>query len=232
MMNLLEAFLDMVYPPRCVVCDKIIYFPGYCDSCVDKIKPITGERCFVCGQGVKDCDCKYFVYHFDGIVAPYYNEGFAQDAIYGLKFHDKFSCLEPFSKEMADLALKTFGRENIDLICFVPANKHSLNTRGFNQCELLAKRISKRTGIPINKRVLKKKNNVKTQHELNTVEKRFRNVRGAYYTSENVNNKNILLVDDIKTSGASLDGCARQLKFSGASHVYCVTALISSYKKK
>ncbi len=232
MMNLLNAFLDMVYPPRCVVCDKAIYFPGYCDSCTGKIKPISGERCFACGQNIKYCDCKHYVYHFDGIIAPYYNDGFAQDAIYGLKFADKFSCLDPFSNEMADLALKTFGKENIDMICFVPANKRSLYTRGFNQCELLANRISKRTGIPINKRILKKKNDVKTQHELNTIEERFRNIRDAYYTTEMINNKNILLVDDIKTSGASLDECARQLKFAGAERVYCITALISAFKKK
>ena len=165
-------------------------------------------------------------------MAPYYNVGFAKDAIYSLKFGGRFACVKPFADEMADLAIKTFGKENIDIICFVPANKRSLYTRGFNQCELLAKEISERTGIPLKKRILAKREDTKIQHDIKNLEDRFKNVRDAYYYTERIKGKIVLLVDDIKTTGASLDECARQLKFAGAERVLCVTALISSLKKK
>ena len=231
-MKLLRALIDMIYPPRCVICGAVLYHPGYCKRCEGKMEKIEGERCFSCGLPVKSCECKYHIFHFDGIVAPYFNEGFAKDAIYSLKFGGRFAAVEPIADEMADLAIKTFGKENIDLICFVPANKRSLYTRGFNQCELLAKRISEQTGIPLNKRVLAKKEDTKTQHDIKKIEDRYMNVRGAYYYTERIKGKNVLIVDDIKTTGASLDECARQLKFAGAEQVLCVTALISSLKKK
>ena len=231
-MKLLKALIDMIYPPRCVICGEVLYHSGYCGRCAGKMERVEGERCFSCGLPVKICDCKYHVYHFDGITAPYYNKGFAQDAVYSLKFGGRFAPVEPIADEMADLAIKTFGKENIDIICFVPSNKRSLYTRGFNQCELFAKRISERTGIPLNKRVLAKREKVKTQHDIKTMEDRFMNVRDAYYYTERISGKNVLLVDDIKTTGASLDECARQLKFAGAEQVLCVTALISARKKK
>ncbi len=231
-MSLLKAFLDIVYPPKCIICDEPVYFAGLCKNCNGKIKPIEGERCFSCGQAAKNCECKYFIFHFDGIVAPYYNMGFPKDAVYSLKFGSRFACVEPFADEMANLVMKTFGKENIDFICFVPATKRSLNARGFNQCELFAKRISERTGIPLRKNILGKNKDVKTQHDIKTIEERYRNVRGAYFATERIKGKSVLLVDDIKTTGASIDECARQLKFAGAERVFCVTALISALRMK
>ena len=231
-MNFLSAFLDMLYPPRCVICDKPIHLPGYCKRCEGKIKPNSEERCFSCGLSVKRCECKRIVYHFDGVTAPFYNKGYPQEAVYALKFSSRFSCVEPFAEEMAKTAVNTFGRENIDLISFVPANKKSLYSRGFNQSELFATHISKILGIPIHKKLLAKKEEVKTQHDLSTIVERFRNVRNSYYATERIKGKNVLLVDDIKTTGASLDECARQLKFAGADKVFCVTALISDKHDK
>ena len=226
MNKLLEAFLDTLYLHKCIVCDSIIYSEGLCENCKDKLPIISEETCFHCGIDLKHCECDRYFYHFDGIVAPFFNEGFVKDAIYELKFMHNFKCINYVSSLMADYTVQTFGRENIDLICFVPASNKSYRRRGFNQSELFAERIAEKLRIPLSRDKLVKSDKVLTQHILG-INDRFTNVRKAYSVNGKVTGKNILLVDDIKTTGATLDECARQLKFAGANAVYCVTALIS-----
>ena len=231
MNKIIEAFLDTLYPPKCPICDKALLLEDYCDRCKGLVEPIDDETCFSCGMNVKNCECSRFIYHFDGMVAPYYNDGYAQEVIYNYKFNRKFTCVPLVGDVMAKAASDKFGRENIDIITFVPASSRSLRQRGFNQSQLLAEHISKTLDIPLESDILQKYDKRKTQHEIKSITERFMNARDSYYFTKNVSNKNILLVDDIKTSGATLDECARQLKFAGANMVYCVTALVSKGAK-
>ena len=230
-MKLIDAFFELLYPLRCLVCDEPTIEYGCCDDCKDKINTISNDMCLYCGNESKFCECNKIVYHFDGITAPYFNEGYAQQTVYDLKFNRKFNCLKPFGKEMARFAKKSFGIENIDFICYVPASKESLYKRGFNQSELFAREIADWLKIEIKHNLLLKKDTVKTQHRKRTIEDRFKNVRNGFKATEKLNGKNILLVDDIKTTGATIDECARQLKFAGAERVYCVVAVISAKTK-
>lgn len=226
-MKLTDAFFELLYPPRCIVCDEPIIEYGYCDNCKGKIKVIDVSMCLSCGCETKSCECNKRVYHFDGIAGPYFNKEYAKQTVYDLKFNNKFNCLKPFSKEMARVVKKSFGLENIDLICYVPSSKKSMYDRGFNQCELFAKEIASLLNIDIKHNVLIKKESVQTQHRKRTIEDRFKNVRNGYKATVKFNGENILLVDDIKTTGATIDECARQLKFAGADRVYCIAALLS-----
>ncbi len=233
MNRIIEAFLDTLYPPKCPICDKALLFDDYCDRCSGLVQPIKDETCFNCGMNVKFCECSRFVYHFDGMVAPYYNDGYAQEVIYNYKFNRKFTCVSLVGDVMAKTSANKFGIENIDIITFVPSSLFSKRLRGYNQSELLAKQISQVLNIQLDCDILKKHNNVKTQHDIKSISERFKNVRDSYYFVKKIQNKNVLLVDDIKTSGATLDECARQLKFAGANKVYCVTALVSKgYNEK
>lgn len=231
-MSIKDDFLEIFYPPKCIVCNDVIMDEGYCNNCIDKIKTITEPTCFSCGIDLKQCECNRYVYHFDGITAPYFNETYAQEAVYDLKFKRRFNCLKTFSTQMALRALKVFGKENIDVVCFVPATKKSLNMRGFNQSMLFAREIAKAINVKIDYSVLQKKEDTATQHSFSSAYDRYRNIRNSYYTTHRMDGLSVLLVDDIKTTGASLDECARQLKFAGAERVYCVTALISRLKNK
>ena len=226
-MKLLDAFFELLYPPKCIVCDEPILSYGYCQQCKGKIVPISETMCLQCGCESKFCECKKRIYHFDGITTPYFNEEYARQAVYDLKFSRKFNCVKPFSKEMAKCIKKSYGLENIDLICCVPASKKTMYERGFNQSDLFAKEISEILNIEYNANLLVKKSKTKTQHRIRNIEDRFANVRDGYKSVFDLKGKNILLVDDIKTTGASLDECARQLKFSGAENVYSVVALIT-----
>lgn len=222
----------MLYPPKCIVCNKAIYNEGYCKACRNKITPIRDFCCFNCGLPINQCECDRFIYHFDGIACLYFNEGYAQQAVYDFKFKGIFSCVNVFGDELAKKAKDTFGIENIDIVTCVPASKKSVRVRGFNQSLLLAKRVAHTLNKPFDATVLFKDNDVKLQHHIRKLDDRFDNVRGAYFCNQTVKCKNVLLVDDIKTTGASLDECARQLKFAGAENVFCVTVLVTPLRKK
>ena len=115
-MNLIDAFLDLLYPPKCIICEEPILEYGYCSKCDGKLKPIAEEMCLACGSRRKHCECKSRIYHFDAITAPYFNEGYAKQGVYDLKFHNKFHCLKPFSKQMAKNVIKNIDKENIDVL--------------------------------------------------------------------------------------------------------------------
>ncbi len=227
-MKIIDAFLDLLYPPKCIVCDEPIPSEGYCSKCVNKIVPISEECCFYCGMPLKACECNRFIYHFDGITSLHFNETYAQDAVYKFKFKGVFSCVNTFADGMAERCVKNFGLENIDFVTCVPASKEGMIKRGFNQSELLAKRIATDICKPFEPHLLTKKDGVKTQHSITNVSQRFENIRNGFLVNRKIKNQNVLIVDDIKTTGASLDECARQLKFAGATNIYCVTALISA----
>ncbi len=230
-MNLLDAFLDLLYPPKCIICEEPINDYGYCSECKGKLKPIDEDMCLCCGLRRKHCECKYRIYHFDAITAPYFNEGYAKQGVYDLKFHNKFHCLKPFSKQIANKVIKNFGLENIDLICSVPASVPSLYKRGFNQSDLFAREVARILKIEYKSKLIRKKETVKSQHRIKSIEDRINNVRNGYKVYQSLKGKNILLVDDIKTTGATIDECARQLKFAGADKVYCAVALITEKKR-
>lgn len=222
--ELKDALINALLPPRCVVCEKLSE-PGsfFCSDCEGKLKPCYDQMCKRCAGDKNDCDCDRFIYHFDGAIAPFKNDGDAKDAFYSLKFGTSFSGLDYFSEKMAEAFKATFSDVKIDLACFVPLSNNQLYEREFDKCELFAQRVSKILNIPLENLVYKREN-VPTQHNL-TMDNRFDNVRNAYRVKEMVRGKKILLIDDIKTTGATLDACARELKFAGAKEVYCLTAL-------
>lgn len=231
MLKFFNLLLSIVFPDKCIVCLGAIDHEGYCDKCKGLIKEIDVPTCFNCGTDLKHCTCDKYIYHFDGLTAPYYNEGLAQQAVYDFKFTHSFRSVKVFSEVMAKRAAKVFGVENIDIITCVPSGRKSFIKRGFNQSEVYAVEVAKHLERPFVKDLLKRKNSVDTQHKQKGVTARFDNVRNGYVGLRSVKGKNILLVDDIKTTGASLDECARQLKICGAEKVYCLTALVSKFSK-
>lgn len=221
-----KVLLDALFPQRCIVCNNLSEEDSFfCKDCEGKIQPIFDKTCLGCGREIKNCDCDRFIYHFDGVVAPFANDGQAKNTFYSFKFGSDFSSADYFAQNMASVFTENFGNIKIDLICFVPLSSGELEERAFDKCKMLAKKISSLLGIPL-ENILYKAENVPTQHNL-TFDNRFHNVRDAYKVTKRVKNKNILLIDDIKTTGATLDACARELKFAGAQRVYCLTALSS-----
>lgn len=217
---------------RCPYCNKIIgKNESLCEDCKENLPVIKGERCKYCGCEKARCDCKKHKMGYDGITAPFYYENGAKKSIYALKFHNKIYIADTLARNMASSVKSEFPDVNFDFVTFVPFTISQRLERSYNQSELLAEKLSKNLDIPL-KNTLEKLFETKSQHSLGS---HFRqgNVFGAYDVRENadVKGKTILLVDDVRTSGATLSECAWILKIRGAEKVYCVTATVVATKK-
>ena len=226
MKEILNELICLFFPKRCIVCDDIIHPTEFlCKKCTDTIIPIKVKTCLRCGNPKKLCSCKRYIYHFRAIASPFINEDNAKQAIYQYKFGRNIDGADYFANHMVKCFVEKFPDITIDCVVSVPRNKRKKNIHSFDHAGLLAKRVAKEMSLPYKRLLIKQRNN-KVQHELSALE-RFENVRHAYKALSN-NYKNILLVDDIKTTGATLDECARMLMLAGTENVYCLTAVISA----
>jgi ComF family protein len=151
-------------------------------------------------------------------------EGSLQKAIHRWKYEGKEYLHIYFGKWMTEGFYDYWGPDLIDLLISVPLHKERLRERGFNQALLLVKELSRRTGIPYRKRVLQKKKPTVPQVNLNGQE-REKGVRGAFevIAGKEVEGKVILLVDDVYTTGATVNECSRVLLAGGAKRVDVLT---------
>ena len=131
--------------------------------------------------------------------------------------------VEGFAAEMAEVVRREYGGLPFDCVTAVPLHKRELLDRGFNQAEKLGQALARRMGIPY-ATVLTKITATAPQKELSAVE-RSGNLLGVFDVCGDVAGKTILLVDDVITTGATLDECAKMLKIFGAEEVYAVTAV-------
>lgn len=224
--KILSDFLYLLFPKHCIVCDRVIHpYDSLCDGCKGLLSPVKAKRCPRCGHTENDCCCGRYAYHFRGLVSPFKNEGFAQKAIYLYKFRRNTDAAEYFAEHMVRALRETFPDVDFDCITAVPMHKTVRRRRGFDHAEYLARAVSRELGVPFVRLLYKHRSN-KTQHTLNAAE-RFENVKNAYKAYDN-EYENVLLIDDIKTTGATLDECSRRLMLAGTENVYCATAVISA----
>lgn len=231
-MQVFKAIMDAIFPQKCIACGSIIGNDDFlCEYCYEKIERVDFAKiCRKCGLPKKQCECKNRVFHFDSVIAPFSSGDVAKAAMYRFKFKKVASYSKFFAQEMAKTVKMFYCDVKFDGIVFVPMHTLKHLKRGFNQSEQLAKRLSKILDIPLYSGVLTVKYTHRRQHSM-TVKERFNNVKGMYGYKCKLNGKNILLVDDIKTTGATVDECARQLLLAGANEVYCITGLITEHKK-
>ena len=232
-MKVFDIIINALFPNKCIACDSIINRgESLCDYCYSKIERVDNfKNCKRCGLPKKLCECKYRVFHFTAITAPFYNGDIAKAAMYRFKFRKLSFCAKFFAYEMAKAVKSAYFDIGFDGIVYVPMPTAKRLKRGFNQSEELAKQLSRILGINLYYDVLLAKYNPKQQHNMDSKE-RFKNVKGTYYANKKVTGKTILLVDDIKTTGATLDECAKQLLLAGADNVYCVTGLVTKPKER
>ncbi len=231
-MKIFKGIINALYPNKCITCESIIDDDEYlCDYCYEMLEYVDFSKiCLRCGLLKKECECKHRVFHFNGTMAPFENSGVAQETMYRYKFARVEKSLNFFAFEMAKAVKTVYNDIQFDGIAFVPMHIVKKMKRGFNQSEQIARKMSKIMGLPLFDNLLSSTYTSKRQHDM-SVKTRFQNVKGKYSTNYKVTGKTILLVDDIKTTGATLDECAKQLLLAGADNVYCVTGLISKSKK-
>ena len=227
-MKIIDCIIDAIYPPTCPCCGKRIVAEEYfCPKCKLKIAYPSKDVCKLCGFETKRCDCKRYIYHFDGICGAFKNEGVAQKAFYTYKFKRDTRILRFFVKSIAKVVRRQFSDIKFDFVTAVPASDPKTE---FDHAKKLAVGLAKSLDLKFIDCLKSGSKSRKTQHQLSYGE-RFSNVQNAYEATQSLKGKTVLLVDDIKTTGATIDECAKELKFAGADRVYCAVALIG-YKNQ
>ena len=209
-MGILSAFLDILFPPRCVFCRRFLRSGEklVCDDCGDKL-PYTTDG----GRQMGD--------HFSVCVAPLYYEGNVRESLLRFKFKDATGNAKAYGKLLAD-CIRAELSGGYDLISWVPLSSKRLKERGYDQSMLLAMAAAlELDDVAVS--TLEKVKDVEKQSLMESAEKRRGNVSGAYRVAdpELVAGKRILLIDDIVTTGSTLSECAKTLRRSGAAEVLC-----------
>lgn len=220
------TLLDCLYPNRCIACDEIIREnKPLCDYCSIRINNINFKKlCKRCGYEKEYCICGFREFHFSGATCVYKNDGIAKRAYYAYKFGKRLEFAPFFAQKTAEAVIRTFGDIKFDAVCCVPTARRSILKRGFDHSEIIARKISVILKAKYLDGVLKARHFRPMQHK-SSLYKRLENVRGKYYTVGKIRAKRVLLFDDIFTTGATLDECARELMFAGAREVYCASVL-------
>ncbi len=229
---------DVLMPfHSCIACGKEIPDGSnfqICKECLLGIEFIGGNICSKCGEKLIEgsllCDyCKDFNYHFDKNISCCYYDDAAAKIIKDFKFKGKKFYAEYIAKVMMSKA-ETF--DNIDYITFVPITKKRLKERGYNQAELLANIISEKINVPV-KNLLEKVTDGKHQVKLNQ-EERLKNLVDSFKVNDdekiNIKGKNILIIDDVFTTGTTLSECAKALKSAKLKKIVTLTFAKTRFK--
>jgi|LSQX01.1.fsa_nt_gb ComF family protein len=226
-----DRLISIIFPKRCRFCGEVIDFHfDVCEDCAENTGAILPPVCLMCGENEADCTCRGHKNAYKAIVSPYYYTGAASEAVRRLKFRGKFSVGDTLAADMAETVKREYPEIHFDYITCVPMSKKELSDRGYEQNEYLCRPLSAYTGIPFEK-LLEKMYDTAPQHTLKSVE-RSGNVLGVFRAKQGaqLEGKTILLCDDVRTTGATLNECARTLTVGGADAVYCVTAAVTRLK--
>ncbi|MBW1784217.1 MAG: ComF family protein [Deltaproteobacteria bacterium] len=240
-MNLLKQLADILYPPRCAVCSAFLWkgplvketgSPWFCAACIADFRSIASPVCPVCGQPfpseVKEdhlCeDCLRKSPFYEAAWAPYRYEGAILEAIHRLKYGSKGFLADAIGPLLARFTGERFDMSGSVLIMPVPLHPRRIRERGFNQSLLLARHVARRLQLDLDFLSLRRVRYTLPQTRLAKKE-RQQNVRGAFQLKNlgSVRGKTILLVDDVVTTGNTLNECARILKKGGAVKVFGVS---------
>jgi competence protein ComFC len=224
--DIAQGVLDLVYPPFCVVCEKA-GSQYLCAECIEKVQLIEYPYCRTCGAPsetatCRECRDREFAFE-SGRSAGIY-EGVLRDAIHALKFSFHPAVAEPLGDLMAQRFSKLYLSGKVDVIVPVPIHKSRMHVRGFNQSEELARRLCTHIPLPLETGVLYQAR--KTRHQVDLPQdERASNVRGAFAVRDGrrITGKRVLLIDDVFTTGATLNEAASALRSAGARSVHVYT---------
>lgn len=235
-MNLLfPALSRLLFPQvRCFGCNeprKITPGSALCDACTASLVSlrIPEQACPHCRSSKKaDQACAYCassgMQYLDRAFAPFTYSGVARQLVHHLKFGPFDLVAGPLAAAMAECV----SGQTFDWMVPVPLHPSGERERGVNQAMLLCRLISSQTSLPI-LNALAKIRRTKRQSSL-AGRKRVTNVKGAFSVRDNVENLKILLVDDVRTTGATARECAKVLREAGASSVSLLTAAVADGK--
>lgn len=224
-MGFFDKLVCILFPPRCIFCGGLLE-PGnvlqICSECYLKI-PFAAEKIVRTGASEPHSGC-------DGTICVCEYSGIVRESLIRFKFYSKPGYYRTFARLISDRMTRLAGVGKFDMVVSVPLHKQREFSRGYNQAYLISKALGRDLILPERSYLLKRHKNTDTQSLLKRSERR-RNVTDAFYVAvpDEVKGRSILLVDDIMTTGFTLDECARMLKEAGA--VSVIAAVVASGRK-
>lgn len=227
----LKSIIDYLFPPRCYSCYELnVVVDGFCGECWTKFNFISRPYCVVCGTMFNICvledqvcaKCLTWQPHYDKSRSLMKFDEYSKHVVHAFKYYDKTNLAKTFSKLICNRYISEI--KDVDVVIPVPMHKLKRLFRMYNHAHLLALEISKTINKPLCWNVLIKSKWTKSQTTL-TKAQRLKNLAGSITLKlpEIIKNKKVLLVDDVKTTGATINKCSKILKQGGASEVYVVT---------
>jgi ComF family protein len=233
-------WLDWLYPPRCRFCRESVFDAGdcFCRACRERIRRVVHPLCTCCGRPFLDTSGDDHLCGNCIARRPYFlrarawacyptEDGEAhplREAVQRFKYGRKVSLGKPLGRLMAAECRDFFDERKLDLILPVPLHPKRLRWRGFNQSVVLARAIGKTWRLPVDPFVLARSRETPPQTQLNEEERR-KNMRRAFAVNaeKSIEGKTVLLIDDVYTSGATVNECSRALMRGGAKEVSVLT---------
>jgi competence protein ComFC len=233
-----DAVVSVLFPAGCRICDKLLARASrvpICDKCLDSFEAPAEKKCEVCGQALgwftqREGEplvcraCQQKTYAFERARSYGIYDGPLVRAMLLLKWERMDPLGAWFGERLAEMVRGDSVLLAADVVVPVPLHRDRERHRGYNQASLISKPLARKLGLP-HKVVLLMRTRPRPDKQVLSLEERWESVRGAFATrpGSQVDNKRVLLVDDVMTTGATLDACARALLESGAKSVLGLT---------
>ena len=238
-----EKILDILYPRKCPGCGEILRPQGrlICPDCEHTLRPLTappnGEEdnahalCMKCGapltgEGEYCRMCTAHPHAFEQGRAIFIYDDRWKRSLERYKFYGHREFADFCAAAMVKWGGDALRRWSPDLIVPIPLHIQKERVRGFNQARLIAEKTADRTGIPVSSDILLKTRKTAAQKKLDYVHRR-RNLKDAFSCSRRLSGERILLIDDVYTTGSTMDAAASCLKSSGAGPVFFLAFCIA-----
>ena len=237
--NLFKVFggmiLDLVYPRRCPVCDKAVKPFGslICEECKKKIKYIKAPYCQKCGKELKDkravfChDCGSREHSYDRGMALFAYPSVA-DSIYRFKYCGRQEYAAYYGERIAAVLGEKILALKPDVLVPVPIHAAKKRARGYNQAELIADELGRLLDIPVETELVKRVRKTIPMKELSAQERQNNLKRAFKICCNDVKLNTAIVVDDIYTTGSTIDAIAKELHNAGIKHIYFIALAIGN----
>lgn len=225
--------VDLIFPRRCPVCDNPVKPFGklICDSCIPKVKYVGKNKCLKCGKPVEDeiieyCgDCMRIKHIYDRGFSVFEYASIA-DSIYRFKYRNRREYAAFYGECMAARIGTILLSLGVEAIVPVPIHRSKQRSRGYNQAKLLADELSKRINIPVRDDLIIRSKKTIPLKELAPNERK-NNIKGAFKLACNdVKLTTIVIIDDIYTTGATIDAVSAVFRAAGVKSVFALSLAI------